>query len=609
MLFETNGTTKMTLTSSGNLGLGVTPSAWVSTSKGFQIGSNGWASISQQHNGATNIMSNSYESSSNAFTYIASAYALRYNQNLNDGSHAWLTSTISGTAGNAITFTQAMTLNASGQLIIGNTVASNVGLTIYGSNAATIYQTANTGTGAANGFYVGHTGDVSYIWNYNNYPTVFATNNTERMRIFSNGNIGIATTTDAGYKLDVNGTGRFSYLTTSGNNIFNNTGGRAMDCVSDGVLFAKISGAHNIIFGDGAVRYYSLYTPSGAATMSIRNFSTSLDMLTFTSTGAATFSGNVGIKISGRSESLAVEHTTGNVSAGFFYTSGITTGQSYGVTVYAGTNSSDRSFLVSNQGGGTEYFKIRGDGAATFSGDVGIGVTPSAKLDVNGTVYIRTGGILYVDSLRGYTSGTLSTTLSELALSSKFAITGGNVLIGTTTDATGKLQVNGTVYATDFFAKQGANGYISLRSGGSGAAGYMEIYSNNGTTRLGYIGYSTTNILYQAENGASHTFQGGAATFSAGVTATGFYESSDSRLKTLIQDNYQTKGIASITPKLYIKNGKVELGYYAQDFVGILDSAVSKGSDDMLSLSYREVHTAKIYALEQEIKELKAKMN
>jgi hypothetical protein len=29
----------------------------------------------------------------------------------------------------------------------------------------------------------------------------------------------------------------------------------------------------------------------------------------------------------------------------------------------------------------------------------------------------------------------------------------------------------------------------------------------------------------------------------------------------------------------------------------------------MLSLSYREVHTAKIYALEQEIKELKAKMN
>jgi hypothetical protein len=97
-----------------------------------------------------------------------------------------------------------------------------------------------------------------------------------------------------------------------------------------------------------------------------------------------------------------------------------------------------------------------------------------------------------------------------------------------------------------------------------------------------------------------------AATFYGSVTATSFFESSDSRLKTLIQDNYQTKGIASITPKLYTKNGKVELGYYAQDFVGILDSAVSKGSDDMLSLSYREVLVAKVYALEQEIKELKA---
>jgi hypothetical protein len=99
----------------------------------------------------------------------------------------------------------------------------------------------------------------------------------------------------------------------------------------------------------------------------------------------------------------------------------------------------------------------------------------------------------------------------------------------------------------------------------------------------------------------------GAATFSSTCTATGFFESSDSRLKTLIQDNYQTKGIASITPKLYTKNGKVELGYYAQDFVGILDSAVSKGSDDMLSLSYREVLVAKVYALEQRIKELENK--
>jgi hypothetical protein len=136
--------------------------------------------------------------------------------------------------------------------------------------------------------------------------------------------------------------------------------------------------------------------------------------------------------------------------------------------------------------------------------------------------------------------------------------------------------------------------------------------ATGGNNDLG-IFYSNTGDVFNfydwntATKGMSLNTGTGAAIFSSTCTATGFFESSDSRLKTLIQDNYQTKGIASITPKLYTKNGKVELGYYAQDLVGILDSAVSKGSDDMLSLSYREVLVAKVYALEQRIKELETK--
>jgi hypothetical protein len=48
-------------------------------------------------------------------------------------------------------------------------------------------------------------------------PIAFWTNSNQRMRIFSNGNIGIGTTTDAGFKLDVNGTARLqNQLTTTG---------------------------------------------------------------------------------------------------------------------------------------------------------------------------------------------------------------------------------------------------------------------------------------------------------------------------------------------------------------------------------------------------------
>ena len=160
-------------------------------------------------------------------------------------------------------------------------------------------------------------------------------------------------------------------------------------------------------------------------------------------------------------------------------------------------------------------------------------------------------------------------------------------------------------------ASASVDGYLSFsdynvfsgKISGSGTAGYITRYTGSGST-IGNSGLyddgTTVSLISRALSGSS-------ASFGSSVTATSFFESSDSRLKTLIQDNYQTKGIASITPKLYTKNGKVELGYYAQDFVGILDSAVSKGSDDMLSLSYREVLVAKVYALEQRIKELETK--
>ena len=91
-------------------------------------------------------------------------------------------------------------------------------LNVYGTNPATVYQTANTGTGAANGFYVGHTGDVSYIWNYNNYPIVFATCNNEKMRIGSDGTKYFGTYN--GSRIQVSASGENLYQYTNGYYIY-----------------------------------------------------------------------------------------------------------------------------------------------------------------------------------------------------------------------------------------------------------------------------------------------------------------------------------------------------------------------------------------------------
>ena len=113
---KTGGTLyqRLTLDSSGNLGLGVTPSAWNTSFRALEVygkGSALFASSAAQ----TWVTSNAYYDSV-GFKYGTSNPATHYQQSY--GVHAWFTAP-SGTAGNAISFTQAMTLTAAGDLGIG----------------------------------------------------------------------------------------------------------------------------------------------------------------------------------------------------------------------------------------------------------------------------------------------------------------------------------------------------------------------------------------------------------------------------------------------------------------------------------------------------------
>lgn len=167
-LFQVGGSTLLNLTASGNLGLGVTPSAWFTSNnlKAFQLGG---GSLVSYLNNQVWLASNYYLNSSGADTYVGTGAA---NRLIMDGAYKFFTAP-SGTAGNAITFTQVMSLTAGGDLLVGKTSASATSgdgfwfspdgqgyvTSSYTTNAALTWRVYSIGA-AAYRFYVGYGGTV-----------------------------------------------------------------------------------------------------------------------------------------------------------------------------------------------------------------------------------------------------------------------------------------------------------------------------------------------------------------------------------------------------------------------------------------------------------------
>ncbi len=190
----TNNNVVATFDPAGNLGLGVTPSAWVSTAKVFEVGSTG--SFSNSGANDTAISDNRYYNGTNNIyktTNPATIYSLA------SGQHRWFTAP-SGTAGNAITFTQAMSLLANGSLCVGTTTQLNGGsLNIYG--AANSSPLAN--------FYSNTSGDVgNAILNLGKVD-----NNTTTSQVFLR--CGITSTGAGAGQINMNGANSLAFGTFS----------------------------------------------------------------------------------------------------------------------------------------------------------------------------------------------------------------------------------------------------------------------------------------------------------------------------------------------------------------------------------------------------------
>jgi hypothetical protein len=200
-------TQTMILTPEGNLGLGVTPSAWFANSKVIQIGQG--SAIEGRTNDASNITlgGNYYLDSAAAYRYVTTNFAQRYTQA--SGAHFWYTAA-SGTAGNAITFTQAMTLEGTDRtnLLVGTTSslsgqAGRTDLSVNGSSTAIVSLGV---AGARQGyFYTPSVGAILAAENgtlslttTSSQAIIFNTNNAQKAIISAAGGFSVGTSSDPG---------------------------------------------------------------------------------------------------------------------------------------------------------------------------------------------------------------------------------------------------------------------------------------------------------------------------------------------------------------------------------------------------------------------------
>ena len=428
----------------------------------------------------------------------------------------------------------------------------------------------------------------------------------------SAGNLLVGTTTDNGARLQVSGTARvdseYAYYwqrTSGGSNLWSWSANS-----SSSYLYNHTTATPVLTFLNNGNVGIGTTTPDvtgfGWRTLTIRGGTTSgeagvLELQSPTTTGAA----NLGIIAfmdgSNRNAQIGVQRDSSTTTANmFFYTNG--------------------------GSGIVERLKIASNGASTFnlgSGEMRLNRTGTSEFLKLNTYYLLSDGN---DQLLGSVTGATSIYAGN-GVSPRVTITsGGNVLIGTTTDSGGKLRVDG-----DVFINNSSNAQIGLNTTGAlnsvGAYLYFNRSgSNKWTAGMGpYTGGNNYEIATGSVVALSLAVTTGTATFGSlgtgTVSATSGTLSTTSDLNYKIEDGYIDSAIEkvlSLKPRYFYWNEKSglptnirQLGFYAQEVNQALGEEAAntpKNENTPWGISDRSIIamlTKAIQELKQEIDTLK----
>jgi len=370
------------------------------------------------------------------------------------------------------------------------------------------------------------------------------------------GNVGIGTPTDAGYKLDVNGTARVSgnvTLSGSGTQLIDITGGayaigKNTSTLLDGITSAayglgfsstkfNISGYYGIKFFTSNTERLSLQdtdffirnrlTTTGSITASSaiargvyfnntlvaaanNDVLVGLDIAPTFTNGSFTGVNDIGLRVLG--------DNVGGSSAYSIYAYG---GQAY----FRGnfSNNTGFSLLVQNRSNVTS-FGVRGDGVALAVGGVSVSDGTNKGLDISYSgvggykmsIAVSDTGVSFSNTAGASRPVSFSMNTGEILRihQSYTSIVTNNFLIGTTTDAGYKLDVNGTVRLKDRLvidsgstldypitlttSKTGNNGTVYLANTSSTGQVLMVFHNEVG----GNYSYNSYGLLLYGGSGA-----------------------------------------------------------------------------------------------------------